>query len=92
MYFIEPLSSYGKLIINFLFATMSITFFYSIIFLASSKLLEVGAFQDYKILVMIGAFSFINIITLIVLAFIIIKSALKVSSPVVRVMSLFQGG
>ncbi|MFH0808694.1 MAG: hypothetical protein V1888_03730 [archaeon] len=90
-YFIEPLNSYGKLIINFLFATMTLTFFYSIVFLASAKLLDVGSFQNYKILVMIGAFSFVNIITLIALAFILIKSALKVSSPVVRIMSLVQG-
>lgn len=91
-YFIEPLNSYGKLIINFLFATMTVTLFYSIVFLASSKLLEVGSFQNYKILVMIGAFSFVNIITLVVLAFVLIKSALKVASPVVKIMSLVQGG
>jgi hypothetical protein len=90
-YFIEPLNTYGKFIINFLFATISITFFYSIIFLASSKLLEVGAFENFKILVMIGAFGFIDILTIIVIFFITIKSALKIASPVVKVISIVQG-
>lgn len=87
-YFIEPLNNYGKLVINFLIATITSTFFYSIIFLASSKLLDISAFENIKILVMIGAFSFVNILTIIVLAFIIIKSATAVLSPVVRIMSL----
>jgi hypothetical protein len=87
-YFIQPLNNYGKLIINFLLASITSTFFYSIIFLASSKLLEIAVFQNFKILVMIGAFSFVNILTIIVLLFIIIKAATAVLTPVVRVMSL----
>jgi len=86
-YFIEPLRHYGKLIINFLIATISLTFFYSIIFLASSQLLEISAFQNIKILVMIGAFTFVNLGTLALALFVIVKSALKVVNPVMKVVS-----
>jgi len=89
-YFFEPLNNYGKLIINFLFSTIVITFFYAIIFLASSKLLEVGVFENFKILVMIGAFTFVNVTTILIALFVIIKSALKVSGPVMKVISLVQ--
>ena len=87
-YFIEPLNNYGKLIINFLIATITSTFFYSIIFLTSSKILDISGFENIKILVMIGAFGLVDIITIIILIFIIIKSATAILSPVVRVMSL----
>ena len=89
-YFIEPLNQYGKLILNFLIATIVTTFFYSIIFLASSKLLEISIFQNIKILVMIGAFSFVNLVTLIILLFRIVKSASKVAQPIMKVISLVQ--
>ena len=87
-YFFEPLKHYGKLIINFLVATMAITFFYSIIFLASSMLLDIQVFQNFKILVMIGAFTFVNLATLAIALFVIIKSALAVASPIMKVVSV----
>ncbi len=89
-YFIGPLNNYGRLIINFLVSTIAITFFYSVIFLASSKLLDVGSFANYKILVMIGAFSFVNLVTLFLALFVIIKSANKVASPIMQVVSVAQ--
>jgi len=87
LYFIEPLKHYGKLILNFLIVTISLTFFYSIVFLASSKLLEVGIFANIKILVMIGAFMFINLGTIALALFIIVKSAMKVVTPIMKVVS-----
>jgi hypothetical protein len=88
LYFIEPLNHYGKLIINFLVVTISLTFFYSLIFLASSKLLDVGFFADFKILVMIGAFALVNGTTIFIALFVIIKSALKIVSPITKVISV----
>jgi len=88
MYFIGPLKHYGKLIINFLIVTISITFFYSIIFLASSMLLDVGIFANFKILIMIGAFTLIDVLTIVITLFVIIKSALKVAEPVMKVVSV----
>ena len=87
-YFIEPLNNYGRLIINFLLATISLTFFYSLVFLASSKFLDLPAFANYKILVMIGAFSFVNSMTLVAIIFILIKSANAISSPIMKVINL----
>lgn len=89
-YFIEPLNDWGKLIINFLISSIAITIFYAIIFLASAKLLDVGAFADIKIIVMTGAFSFINIVTIVVVGFALIKSALRIASPIVQIVSLVQ--
>jgi len=87
-YFFEPLKHYGKLIINFLISTMAITFFYSIIFLASSMLLDIPVFQNFKILVMIGAFTFVNLATLIIALFVTVKSALTVATPIMKVVSV----
>jgi len=86
-YFIEPLKNYGRLIINFLFTTILLTFFYALIFLASSKLLDINTFQNTKILVMIGAFTLINLATLVLSLFVVIKSALKVATPIMKVVS-----
>jgi hypothetical protein len=87
-YFFDPLKHYGKLIINFLISNIILTFFFSIIFLASSMLLDVSAFQNIKILVMIGAFTLVNLVTLVIGLFVIVKSALKVASPVMKVVSV----
>ena len=86
-YFIEPLKNYGRLIINFLFTTILLTFFYALIFLASSKLLDINTFQNTKILVMIGAFTLINLATFVLSLFVVIKSALKVATPIMKVVS-----
>ena len=59
-YFIEPLQDYGKLILNFLGISIFVTFFDSIILLACSKIVELSFFENFKILVMINAFSAIN--------------------------------
>lgn len=87
-YFFDPLKHYGKLIINFLISTMAITFFYSIIFLASSMLLDIPVFQNFKILVMIGAFTFVNLVTLVIALFVTVKSALTVAAPIMQVVSV----
>ena len=89
-YFIEPLNNYGRLIINFLFAAIALTFFYSLVFLASSKLMDISIFQNTKILVMIGAFSLINLATIFLGLFVLIKSAQKVATPVMQVVSVVQ--
>jgi len=81
-YFVPFLNQYGKLIINGLIVLISLPLFYSIIFLTSSKLLELSIFQNIKILVMIGAFSLVILSTLLLLLFVIIKAALKIAKPI----------
>lgn len=77
-YFIPPLKSYGKFILNFLGICIFITFLDAIIFLASSMLLEVPLFENMKILVMISAFGIANLLMIFLMFFSIIKSALNV--------------
>ena len=89
-YFIGPFNNFGRLLINFLFSTMALTFFYAVIFLASANLLNAAPFQNIKILVMIGAFTLVNIITICVGLFVLIKSATKVAAPVMQVVSVVE--
>ena len=91
-YFIEPLESYGKLIINYLGVLIFLPFFYSIILLASSKFLEVGVFSEMKILVMIGGFSLVNLFTIILVLFVIFKATNAVATPVKQIVTLVNAG
>jgi len=81
-YFIGPLNQYGKLILNYLFILMVLPFFYSIIFLASSKFLELPIFANMKIVVMIGAFALVDIMTIFLALFVIFKAANTFSGPI----------
>jgi len=88
LYFIGSLKSYGELILNYLGVLISLPFLYSLIFLASAKILEIPTFQNFKILVMIGAFSLVNLITIFIILFVIIKTANAVSSPIKQITPL----
>jgi hypothetical protein len=74
-WFIPPLKSYGKLILNFLGFHIFIIFIDAIIILASSMLIDLPVFSNIKILVMISCFSFVNILFLILAWHSISKSA-----------------
>ena len=77
LFFIPPLKSYGQAILNFLGSCIFVTFFDAIIFLFSSKLLEIPIFENVKILVMIAAFGMANLLMLYVIFFSAIKAALN---------------
>ena len=85
-YFINPLKQYGKLILNWLLVSILLPFAYSIVFLASSKLIDVGVFSELKILVMMGAFAMVITLSLIMLLFVVTKAAN--SKPVKQVVSV----
>jgi len=87
-YFIESLNQYGKLILNYLFVLMALPFFYSIIFLASSKFLDIPIFANIKIIVMIGAFALVDIATIFLILFIIFKAANAISGPVGNIIKV----
>jgi len=87
-YLIEPLQSYGKLILNILLVIAIIPFFYAIIFLASSMLVGLPVFAEMKIVLVMASFVLINFGTLIALSFVIINAALKVITPVMKVASV----
>jgi len=82
LYFIPPLNSYGKLIINFLGICIFITFFDSLILLAGSKIVEIPLFENFKILVMIACFSIVNFLMFYFVIFSALKSAFKTGENV----------
>jgi len=81
-YFIPPLQSYGKLILNFLGICIFVTFFDSLVFLAGSKLVELQLFADFKIVVMISAFSIANFLMFYLMFFTALKSAFKTGESI----------
>ncbi len=87
-YYIPFLQSFGKFILYTLGALIFIPFFYSIVFLASSKIIELSIFKHYKILVMIGSLDIIIFGTLIILLFVLIKAALSILKPVTKVVTV----
>ena len=87
-YFINALNSYGKLVLNYLGVLIALPVFYCMVFLASSKLLEIEIFANLKMLVMTGAFGLVNIGTLFLLLFVIIKTANAVSGPAKQVATI----
>ena len=87
-YFIGSLNSYGKLILNYLGVLIAVPFFYSIIFLASAKFLEVDTFANMKISAMISAFGLADLLTLFLILFVIIKAANAVEKPVREIATI----
>jgi len=85
-YFISPLNQYGKLIINFLMACIFLPFFYSIVFLAGSKL-AVGS--SYKTLIMIGSFALVLLFTALICLFVVAKSAMSVKKYANPIVNMF---
>ncbi len=79
LYFIPPLQSYGRLILYFLGTCIFTTFIDAIIFLVSSKLLEIALFDNFKILVMIASFGIANLLMLYLMFFSILRAALNLA-------------
>lgn len=87
LYFIPPLNAYGKLIFNFLGICIFISFFDALIFLVCAQLLEVSIFANFKILVMISAFLYADILMLYLMLFSAIKSAINATSKSGKVIA-----
>jgi hypothetical protein len=75
-YFIPSLNSYGRLILNFLGICIFLAFIDALIFLVCSQLLTIPLFQNFKILVMISAFLFADLLMLYLMFFSALKSSL----------------
>jgi hypothetical protein len=91
-YFIGPISSYGKLILNYLGMLIAIPVIYSIIFLASSQLLNIQIFYELKIVAMIGSLVLINLVTVTLVLFVIIKAAMTLAGPTKVITQIATGG
>jgi len=77
--FIDALDSFGKLILNTFAVLIFLPFFQAIVLLAASKMLEVGFFENLKIVVMISAFLLINMMMLFLTFFAVIKAVKSVT-------------
>lgn len=73
--FIPFLESYGKVILHSLLILIFITFPQSLILLAGSHLITIPIFANFKILIMIASFTLVNLVTIFLLIFGLIKSA-----------------
>src|SRR3989338_6004488 len=88
-YFIQPLRSYGILILNFLGICMFTTFLDAIILTGFSKLVEISLFANIKILVMISAFGLINLIMLFLMFFSMFKASMNLGTKIAAVAATF---
>ncbi len=86
-YFIAPLRQYGSLIINILGISIFVTFLDAILLAGFSKLADLAVFGDMKILVLISAFSLINIATCFLMFFSIVKSAISVGGKIATLIA-----
>jgi len=73
-YFIPPLKSYGKLILNLISLFIFIIFIDAIIMLESSMLINIAMFENFKIMVMISCFSLVNLSYIVLIWHVINKS------------------
>lgn len=76
-YFLPPLRSYGKLILNLLGLCIFVTFLDAIIILACSKLITIPLFANFKIVVMINCFIMVDIVFVILIKHAIAKAGLS---------------
>ncbi len=77
-YFIPPLKPYGSLINNFIFSNIFVTFFASLILFVFSKIAYLNVFRNMKIIVTITAFFTVDLIIILLMLFVVIKSALMI--------------
>lgn len=90
LHFIPPLKSYGKLIINLLLVVIFLPFIQSLILLAASKLVEIPVFENIKIIVMITAFTLVNLAMIGLVLFVMIKAAMPVVKSVTSVVKTIE--
>lgn len=87
-YFINPLRSYGIIILNFLGIAAFVTFLDSILLVGFSQLVNISLFSNIQILVMISAFGLIDLLMLFLLFFSIIKAAFNVGNKISAIATL----
>ncbi len=74
-YFIPPLQAYGKMMVNVLLIIILAPFFQALILFAASVLLSISIFTDLKMVLMIAAFGLVNLFSILLVLFGIIKAA-----------------
>lgn len=82
--FIPSLKGFGSLILNILGISIFITFFDAVLLIGFSSLMNVGAFDNLQILILISAFLLIDILMVVLLFFAITKAAFSVYNKMSR--------
>ncbi len=77
-YFIPPLRSYGKLIINILLVVVFVTFFDAILLFGASALVNVSVFASFKMILVMVAFLAINLLMIGLIIFALLKAVFGV--------------
>jgi len=77
-YFIPPLRSYGKLILNLLLVVIFVTFFDAILLFGASALVNVSVFANFKMIFMMVAFMSVNLVMIGLLIFALLKAVFGV--------------
>jgi len=77
-YFIPPLQAYGKMIINVITVILFLPFFEAMILFASSALLSISLFENFKIVVMISAFVLVNFLMIFLVIFAALKAVMSI--------------
>lgn len=78
MYFIPPLQSYGKMILNLLLVGIFVPFFVAILLFGASALMNVGVFGSFKIVLVMVAFLSVNLLLIGLLLFAMLKAVFGV--------------
>lgn len=73
-YFTPPLKAYGKLILDSLFVIVFLPFIQILVLLSASKVIDISLFSNFKILVMISAFAFVDLLVLLLAFFVVMKA------------------
>lgn len=82
LYFSPMLKDYGRMLLNFVLMSVFVSFFSALILLASSKVVELSMFQDYRLFVSMSAFCLCDFMMFYFMLFSIIKSAFKTSTKI----------
>lgn len=77
-YFMPPLKKYGSLIMNFLGICIFVTILDSIILAGFGKMINVGIFNNFQIVLLIAAFALISVSTFFLISFAVVSCGLKV--------------
>ena len=89
LYFSPMLKDYGRMILNFILTAVFISFFNALILLASSRIVELSMFQDYKLFISMSAFILCNFMMFYFMLFSIIKSAFRTTTNVAVTVAKF---
>ncbi len=88
-YFLQPLKSYGVLILNFLGIAVFVTFFDAILLAGFSRLNGLSIFANMQIITLISSFLLIDVLMLLLMTFSVVKAGFSAYSDVKKIGGAF---